>query len=104
MANRTHTRRGFLKTVPAAAGCLALSAGWSFGEDEPVIARIEAAPQTHPLVPALRMAHDCHQAVADVDNYTAEFVKKELIGRQLIESRLCHVEIGHQSLPEQSQG
>ncbi len=88
MANRTHTRRGFLKTIPAAAGCLALSTGWSFGEDEPVIARIEAAPQTHPLVPALRMAHDCHQAVADVDNYTAEFVKKELIGRQLIESRM----------------
>lgn len=88
MHRSTLSRRVFLQTIPAAAGCLALSTRSSLGEDAPVIARIEAAPQSHPLVPALRMAHECHQSLAEVDDYTSVFVKKELIGRQLLESSM----------------
>lgn len=87
MQNWTLTRRHLLRTIPA-AGCLALSTRLGFAEEEPVIARIDAAPQTHALVPALRMAHECHQAIAEVEDYTAVLIKKEMIGRELLESRM----------------
>lgn len=87
MENWTITRRQLLCAIPA-AGFVSISTRCILAEAEPVIARIDAAPQTHPLVPALRMAHESHQALAEVADYTAILIKKEMVGRELLESRM----------------
>jgi hypothetical protein len=92
--NWTLTRRRLLGLVPA-AGYAALSNRLGFADTEPVIARIDAAPQAHPLVPALRMAHECQQALAEVDDYTAILEKKEMVGSDLLESRM-HLKLRHE--------
>lgn len=87
MKLQTFSRRQLLAAIPA-AGCVALTSRWSLGDNEPVIARIDAAPQSHPLVPALRLAHESQQAFASVDDYTAILVKKELVGGEMLEAQM----------------
>lgn len=53
-----------------------------------VATRIDNAPSTHPLIPALKMVAESLQAVEKVQNYSATLVKVELVGRKTVETKI----------------
>jgi hypothetical protein len=50
--------------------------------------RIDAAPQQHPLIPALRLADKALQKIASVNDYEATFVKKEYVHGTFIQQKM----------------
>lgn len=84
-------RRTFLSNSLAAMS--ALGAGVVIGNNlfadrTQLAARIEEAPPSHPLMPALRLANDSLTALEGVKDYRATFIKREQIGRKLLDSRM----------------
>lgn len=91
MASIHHaSRREFLTRSLAAASVLALNpwrvAAWA---DPPQLAaRIQEVPESHALLPALKMAHESLLALKDVKDYTCAFVKRERFARKLIDTQM----------------
>jgi hypothetical protein len=84
------SRRDFLRRT--AAGALALGvAGWSgapLWAETRIAARIAEAEQSHPLVPALKLANQSLETLAPVKDYEAIIVKNELVGGKVITARM----------------
>lgn len=55
---------------------------------ERLASRIDAAPQEHPLVPALRLADKALQKISAVADYEAIFVKKEFVSGTFVEQKM----------------
>lgn len=47
-------------------------------------AAADETPAEHPLAPAIRIAKSSMETVAEADDYTAMFVKRELMGRRML--------------------
>jgi Protein of unknown function (DUF1571) len=85
-------RREFLAV--AGAGALSLWPGPIRAEAVQMAARIDQAPQTHALIPALRTALVALDAARALKDYDASFTKIELIGRQTLTTRM-QVKVRH---------
>ncbi|MCA8998588.1 MAG: DUF1571 domain-containing protein [Planctomycetaceae bacterium] len=84
-------RRGFL--VNSAAVATALGAGAFVGQQlfadrTDVAARVDEAPPAHPLVPALEMATESMNALEDIHDYQATFIKRERVGRKVVDATM----------------
>jgi len=92
MRNQTEasSRRNWLRTTAQTATGLLAGAcvGSALLADSRIAARIEEAPSEHPLVPALRAAARSRDRLDSVKDYRATFVKSELIGRRVMNSRM----------------
>lgn len=85
------TRRKFLLNslgVGVSLGAGALIGSKLFADPARIAAKIENAPEAHPLIPALQLGTAALKAMENVDDYTATFTKRELIGRKLIDSQM----------------
>lgn len=66
-------------------------AGWAIAPiwaEPQIAARIEEAPQSHPLIPALRMVAESLAEVEKLQDYQATFVKHEKVGDEMLSSKL----------------
>lgn len=84
-------RRAFLinsAAAVAAFGTGALLGPQLFADRTSLAARVDEAPASHPLVPALKMGTDSLMALESVRDYTATFVKREKIGKKTIDARM----------------
>lgn len=86
------TRRQCLTAL--GVGALALPGGILLAEELKLAALIESAPQTHPLIPALKAALVASDAAKALKDYEAILTKTELVGRQTITTRL-QVKVRH---------
>lgn len=75
-----------LLMVWAAVGPLHLAAA-ALAETH-VASRIDAAPDSHPLIDALRAGREALGSLEDVTDYEAIFVKKEILGGRLVEQQM----------------
>ena len=85
------TRRQFLTGTAAVAASLGAGVfvGNSLFADPAQLAlRVDDAPKSHPLIPALQMGTAALDALDNVKDYTATFTKREMIGRKLIDSQM----------------
>lgn len=57
-------------------------------EPPKVAARIEQAPQDHPLLPALKMVSRSLAALEAIPDYEATFVKQEMVGNELLTAKM----------------
>ena len=80
-------KRGYLPAVIVAV-CAMTSTAAELDSPQQIAARIESAPQQHPLIPALKLADGALQKVAAVSDYEALFVKKEYVGRTFMEQKM----------------
>lgn len=83
-------RRHFLLQGGIATAALAVG-GWSLAAlaaEPQIAARIEEAPQSHPLVPALKMVAESLAETEKVSDYQATLVKSELVGGQLLSGKM----------------
>ena len=84
------SRRRFLACGGLASASVALG-GWSLvtrAAEPQIAARIEQAPQAHPLVPALRMVADSLAEMERVADYQATLVKNELVGAEMVSGKM----------------
>lgn len=85
------SRRAFLGAATAAVCSLPTRPIWA----APTIAeQIAVVPETHPFLPAMKMAAEAYEAVSRLEGYEATFIKNELIGRQMLSSQ-CTVKVRH---------
>jgi outer membrane lipoprotein-sorting protein len=68
------------------------------GDVAPQPVRPAAAPGTHPLDPAIALAQEVREHLAQVSDYTATFEKRERIGKALGEPQRIQLKLRHQSL------
>ncbi len=85
------SRRQFL--TQSLAGATMLGTGTFIGsalfaDRIEIAAKIADLPEAHPLLPALKMGSESLTALADVKDYQALFVKREMIGRRLLDSKM----------------
>jgi outer membrane lipoprotein-sorting protein len=64
------------------------SAGRLLADQTQLAARIQEAPSSSPLQPALKLASQSLEALADVRDYKATFTKRELVGRKTMDTRM----------------
>ncbi len=83
-------RRFVLNSVVTASalGAGALIGNKLFADPTQLASRIEDAPSSHPLIPALQMGTNSLKALDDVKDYTATFTKREMIGRKLKDAKM----------------
>lgn len=86
-----YSRRQFLTSSAAVA--VSLGAGVFVGDslfaDPTQLAlRVDNAPESHPLIPALQMGTAALKALDKVEDYTATFTKREMIGQKLVDSQM----------------
>ena len=86
-----HSRRHFLTSSAAVA--VSLGAGVFvgnslFADPTKLAMRVDNAPESHSLIPALQMGTAALEALDKVDDYTATFTKREMIGRKLVDSEM----------------
>ncbi|MEZ6056977.1 MAG: DUF1571 domain-containing protein [Planctomycetaceae bacterium] len=85
-------RREWLRLALGATGSFVALASvpWlAIGSAEQTIAaRIDNAPSTHPLIPALKIAAESLIEVEKVRDYTSTLIKNELVGRKTIETKI----------------
>ncbi len=67
---------------------LLLGQGTTVEAQTQVAARIAETPQSHPLMPALKVGHKALTTLDNVTDYEAIFVKKEVVKGQRIEQRM----------------
>lgn len=79
-------RRRFMASTGGAI--LGWMSGLVRGEEPQLAALIDEAPQSHVLIPALRMALSARDAILAVADYEAIFHKTELVGRKTNTSRM----------------
>lgn len=86
-----YSRRQFLtsSTVVAVSLGAGVFVGNSLFADPTQLAmRVDNAPKSHPLIPALQMGSAALDALDKVDDYTATFTKREMIGRKLVDTQM----------------
>ncbi|QDT30892.1 DUF1571 domain-containing protein [Thalassoglobus polymorphus] len=86
-----YTRRRFVlnSVVTASAlGAGALLGNKLFADPSQIASRVQDAPSSHPLIPALQMGTNSLKALDDVKDYTATFTKREMIGRNLTDAKM----------------
>ena len=84
-------RRKFLSNSAVALAALGAGATINsrlFADRTQLAARIEEAPSSHPLIPALKLASESLAALDGVKDYKATFIKREMIGRRVLNSRM----------------
>lgn len=90
MGIETQNRRHFLATT--LAGATVFGMGWfsrsAFANPSQLLAKADAVAETDPLAPAIKAVTYSLRSLDDVQDYTATFYKKELVGRKTIESRM----------------
>lgn len=79
-------RRQFLAI--AGAGALGLMGRGARAEEVQIAALIDQAPQTHALIPALRMAMKSLDAAKALTDYEATLTKTEQVGREILTAKL----------------
>lgn len=85
-------RRQFLTNslaVCSAAGTGLVVAGNLFAERTQLAAQAAETDENHPLTPALHLATDSLRSLDDLNDYQATFIKSELIGKNLVHSRMA---------------
>jgi len=85
------TRRSFLTNSIAsiaAAGTGVIVGRQLFADPTQIASKIAEAPESHPLLPALKMGSECLKALEEIKDYQAVFVKQELNGRKLTKSTM----------------
>lgn len=90
--NQDLTRRRFLLQsggALAAAGTGIFVGNHLFANPVEIAAKVDNAPQGHPLVPALKEGTAALEALTGVKDYVANFIKKELVGRKFIEHQIA---------------
>ncbi|HWL10646.1 MAG TPA: DUF1571 domain-containing protein, partial [Planctomicrobium sp.] len=90
MMNEHISRRIFLGQSVAGVSALGVSL-WTiptFADSSPILAKVAATPQDHMLRPALDIAQAGLKKLDEVEDYTATFLKTELVGRKVRESRM----------------
>ncbi len=75
-----------LATVIVMAGALG-HASTALAQTQ-IAARIEESPESHPLKPALRAGQKALTTLEDIRDYEAVFVKKEIVGGQVIDQKM----------------
>ncbi|WP_437192416.1 DUF1571 domain-containing protein [Planctomicrobium sp. SH527] len=90
MGIETQNRRHFLATT--LAGAASFGMGWfsrpAFAGPTQILEKVDAAAEASTLGPAFRTVAASMRSLDDVQDYTATFYKKELVGRKMIESRM----------------
>jgi len=86
-----NNRRRFL--WQSLTGCGVLGTAWLssrsvFADPTMVAARGDEIRDSHVLMPAMNLASAALKSLEDVHDYSADFHKREMIGRRLIESKL----------------
>lgn len=92
------SRRQFLlssATLTASLGAGVFVGQSLFADPTRIAARIDDAPQEHPLVPALQLGTTALKALEDVKDYTATFTKRELVGRKVVDAQM-ELKLRHQ--------
>ena len=79
-------RRGFLAV--AGAGALSLLPQSAPAEEIQMAALIDQAPQSHPLIAALRTALIAQDAARALMDYESSFTKTEMVGRKSLTARM----------------
>ena len=59
-----------------------------FADPAQLAAKVKDTPESHPLVPALQMGTKALEALESTDDYTAEFTKREMIGKKLVDAKM----------------
>lgn len=80
-------RRQFLAAI-AGASVLGLCGRFAHADEVQIAALIDQAPQTHPLIPALRTAMKALDAAQALTDYEATFTKTEQVGRETLTAKL----------------
>ncbi|MEW4490813.1 DUF1571 domain-containing protein [Thalassoglobus sp. JC818] len=89
--NNSNDRRAFLiKTIGGACGLGAgiLVGNQIFADPTRIASKVAETPSSHPLAPALQMGTKALESLDGVKDYTADFAKRELIGRKLLDSQI----------------
>ncbi len=86
-------RRSFLALM--GAGVLGSFQSPVFAGETKLAALIDASPQTHVLIPALRTALASLDVLQTINDYEANFTKTEKVGRSTITSKL-HLKVRHE--------
>jgi hypothetical protein len=86
-----NNRRRFL--LQSLAGCGVLGSAWLspqsvFADPTLVAARGDETLDSHVLTPAMNLASTALKSLEEVHDYSADFHKREMIGRKLIETKL----------------
>ena len=84
-------RRTFLANALAAASALARECSWGASclpSGRNLAFNLDGLPQSHPLIPALKQGAECLEAMDKVNDYTATFHKRELVGRKMVEAQM----------------
>lgn len=91
MASLRSNRRVFLTRSVAALSALGAGSLWTrllLADPVQLAARLDEVPDSHPLLPALRLAHESILALKDVKDYTCAFTKRERFGRKLVDTQM----------------
>ncbi len=89
--DENRSRRQFLTSTAAVAFSLGAGAivGKSLFADPTQLAlRVDKAPESHPLIPALQMGTAALKTLEAVEDYTATFTKREMIGQKLVDTQM----------------
>jgi len=90
-SNFSFNRRRFLTNSMAACSAAGMGLVISrdlFADRTQLAAQAAEADEKHPLTPALHLATDSLHALDDLTDYQATFIKSELIGRNLVNTRM----------------
>ncbi|MCA9075968.1 MAG: DUF1571 domain-containing protein [Planctomycetaceae bacterium] len=74
--------------APLIAMAFVISLGTAASAQTQIATRISEVPESHPLMPALRAGQKALTEFDEVTDYEAVFVKKEIVGGQMIEQRM----------------
>lgn len=94
MNREQHTdfsRRQFLLNsvaVTTTLGAGVLVGNKLFADPTQLAMKVKEAPASHPLIPALQLGTAALKATEELQDYTAIFTKRELIGRKLIDAQM----------------
>jgi len=83
----SRTKSGCVLIVLAAAGT-GLAHAAELATSQQIAARIETAPQEHPLIPALKLGDAALQKAAGLQDYEGLFIKKEYVGNTFVEQKM----------------
>ena len=77
--------RGGLALAGVSLGGWAIAPSWA---EPQIAARIEEAPQSHPLIPALKQVAESLAEVEKLNDYQATLVKHEQVGGEMLSAKL----------------
>jgi hypothetical protein len=83
----SRTKSGSLLLLLALTGTGVVRAA-DLATAQQIAARVETAPQEHPLTPALKIGDAALQKAAALRDYEALFIKKEIVGNTFLEQKM----------------